>query len=144
MLGRTAAPVYSLGMDLLGRIREDMALEANVWKSYLYRFLMNFQLWWPIWVIYLQKERGLSLTQITLLDTPFFLLIVLAEVPTGAIADRFGRRTSLMLGSSLFALAVFIFGIADNYLIILAVVHGVGTRPDVPVRRRHGASSTTA
>jgi MFS family permease len=106
-------------MDLLGRIREDMALESNIWKSYLYRFLMNFQLWWPIWVIYLLKERGLSLTQITLLDTPYFLLIVLAEVPTGAVADRFGRRYSLMLGSALFAVAVFIFGVAENYIILL-------------------------
>jgi len=93
-------------MDLLTRIREDMALEGNVWKSYAYRFLMNLQLWWPIWVIYLQRSRGLSLTQITLLDTPFFLLIVLSEVPTGAIADRFGRRVSLMLGSTMLAVAV--------------------------------------
>ncbi len=106
-------------MDLLTRIRDEMAFEGNVWKSYVYRFLMQFQLWWPIWVVYLQKERGLSLTQITLLDTPFFLLIVLAEVPTGAIADRFGRRVSLMFGSALFSVAVFIFGIADNYAIIL-------------------------
>ncbi len=106
-------------MDLLARIREDMAYEANIRKSYLYRFLMEFQLWWPIWVIYLQRERGLSLTQITLLDLPFFLLIVLSEVPTGAIADRFGRKWSLMLGSSLFAVAVFIFGIAESYPLIL-------------------------
>ena len=103
---RRAAPLYSTAMDLLARIRDEMAFEGNVRKSYVYRFLMEFQLWWPIWVIYLQKERGLSLTQITLLDTPFFLLIVLAEVPTGAIADRFGRRVSLMLGSALFAVAV--------------------------------------
>ena len=106
-------------MDLLARIRDDMAYEGNIWKSYLYRFLMEFQLWWPIWVIYLQKQRGLSLTQITLLDTPFFVLMVLAEVPTGAIADRFGRRWSLVLGSSLFAVAVFIFAIADSYPVIL-------------------------
>ena len=38
---------------------------------------------------------------------------------TGALADRFGRRWSLMLGSSLFAFAVFVFGIADNYAVIL-------------------------
>jgi MFS family permease len=106
-------------MDILARIRDDMAYEANIRKSYIFRFLMEFQLWWPIWVIYLQKERGLSLTQITLLDAPFFLLIVLAEVPTGAIADRFGRRWSLMLGSAFFALAIFIFAIADSYLVIL-------------------------
>jgi MFS family permease len=106
-------------MDLLGRIRDEMAFEGNVWKSFAYRFLMNFQLWWPIWVVYLQKERGLSLTQITMLDVPFFLLVVLAEVPTGAVADRFGRRVSLMLGSLMFAVAVFVFGVADNYAIIL-------------------------
>ena len=106
-------------MDLLARIREDMAHESNIWKSYLYRFLMEFQLWWPIWVVYLQVKRGLSLTQITLMDAPFFVLIVLAEVPTGAIADRFGRRFSLVLGSSLFAVAVFIFAIADSYPVLL-------------------------
>lgn len=106
-------------MDLLGRVREELALEANIRKSYLYRFLLQFQLWWPIWVIYLQKHRGLSLTQITLLDTAFFLLIVFAEVPTGAIADRWGRKVSLMLGSLALAIAVFVFGIAENYVLIL-------------------------
>jgi len=106
-------------MDLIGRIRDEMAFEGNIWKSYLYRFLMRFELWLPIWVVYLQKQRGFSLTQITLLDVPFFLLIVLAEVPTGAVADRFGRRVSLVLGSSFIAVAFFVFGIADNYLVIL-------------------------
>jgi MFS family permease len=115
-------------MDLLSRVREEMALEANVGKSFVYRFLMNFQLWWPIWVIYLQQERGFSLTRITLLDVPFLLLVVVAEVPTGAIADRFGRRTSLMLGSALFAIAVFIFGVSENYGVILLsyTVWGLG------------------
>jgi MFS family permease len=106
-------------MDLLANIRDEMAFEGNVRKAYLYRFLHNFQLWWPIWVIYLQQERGLSLTQITLLDTPFWLLIVLAEVPTGVVADRFGRKISLAIGGLLFAVAVFVFGIAEDYLIIL-------------------------
>jgi MFS family permease len=106
-------------MELLAQIRAEMAIEANVRKAYLYRFLHNFQLWWPIWVIYLQQERGLSLTQITLLDAPFWLLIVFAEVPTGAVADRFGRKTSLAIGGLLFGVAVFVFGVAESYPIIL-------------------------
>ncbi len=106
-------------MDLLARARNEVAFESNVWKSFVYRFLMQFQLWWPIWVVYLLKDRGLSLTQVTILDVPFFLLMVLAEVPTGAIADRYGRRVSLMVGSCMFAVAVFVFGIADNYVVIL-------------------------
>jgi MFS family permease len=107
-------------VNLLGDIREEMACDANIRKLYVYRFLHNFMLWWPIWVLYLQKERGLSLTQITLMDTPFFLITVLSEVPTGAVADRFGRKTSLMIGTVLVSTAVGIFGIASNYPLLLA------------------------
>ena len=86
-----------LGAGARERARETQrrAFEANVRKSYAYGFLMDFSLTAPIWVLYLRDERGLSLTQITLLEVPLFLLIVLAEVPTGAVADRFGRRVSL-------------------------------------------------
>ena len=93
--------------------------EANVAKSYLYAFLMDFALWMPIWVLYLQDRRGLSLTQITFLDVPFFLLIVVAQVPAGVIADRFGRKYSIMIGAAFFAVAVLVFGLATNYPLIL-------------------------
>jgi len=65
--------------------------EANLPKAYLFQFLMSFQLWWPIWVLYLQEKRGLSLTQITALESIFWLIILVAQVPAGAIADRQGR-----------------------------------------------------
>jgi MFS family permease len=106
-------------MDITTAIRHEMLYSSNIRKSYLYRFLMDFQLWLPIWVLYLRDERGFSITQINLLDTPFFLLIVLAEVPTGAVADRWGRRTSLLLGTAFFAVAIIVFGLAENYLVIL-------------------------
>ena len=94
-------------------------MEHNVGKSYLYAFLMDLSLTAPIWVLYLRDGRGFSLTQITLLEVPLFLLIVFAEVPTGAVADRFGRRLSLMLASGILALSVFVYGIAESYFVIL-------------------------
>jgi MFS family permease len=95
------------------------ALAANVAKSYIYAFLMEAMIWLPIWVLYLRDQRHLSLTQITLLDVPFFMLIVVAEVPTGAIADRFGRKFSMAGGSALLCAALLVFGIATNYPLIL-------------------------
>ena len=95
------------------------AYQANVWKAYLFHFLMHFQLWWAIWVLYLRDLRGFSLTQITILDALFWGTAVLAEVPTGAIADRFGRKVALLLGAACTAIAVLIFGLATNYWIIL-------------------------
>ncbi len=95
------------------------AYEANIWKSYAVHFLVHFQLWWSIWVLYLQDLRGFSLTQITILDALFWGTAVLAEVPTGAVADRYGRKTSLALGAGCTAIAVLVFGLATSYWILL-------------------------
>jgi len=98
---------------------EVRAYQANIWKFYLHTFLLNFQLWYPIWIIYLQEERGLSLGQVTLVEVPHLLSIVLLQIPAAAIADRWGRRTSLALGALLSATGVTLFGLADTYQLIL-------------------------
>ncbi len=95
-------------------------LAAGLRRFYAYRFLSNLLLWLPIWVIYLQRERGLSLAQITALDAPFWLISLLAQVPTGAFADRYGRRTALVVGALILAVAYLVFGLASSYPIILA------------------------
>lgn len=100
-------------------IEERRAYEANIWKSYGFQFLQSFQLWWPIWVLYLTDTRGFSLTQVSGLEALFWVVIVFAEVPTGAVADRFGRRTSLMLSAASTTAAILVFGLATNYWIVL-------------------------
>ena len=100
--------------------------EANLRRAYLYQFFMNFQFWWPIWVVYLQDERGLSLTQITALDSVFWLIIMVAQVPAGAVADRWGRKVALLLGSLFLAAGILLFGLADSYLLILISYGGWG------------------
>lgn len=95
------------------------ALAGNIHRYYAYSFLSSFQLWIAIWVLYLQVERGLSLTQITVLDAPFWLMVVLSEVPTGALADRWGRKYSLMLGAWCFAVGIFMFGVATSYPVLV-------------------------
>lgn len=92
---------------------------ANLRRYYVFSFLSELQLWMPVWVLYLQVERGLSLTQITLLDGPFWLVVMLAEVPTGAVADRWGRKPSLVLGALTFSAAIALFGLASTYPILL-------------------------
>ncbi len=94
-------------------------VEANVWKYYLFQFFLNFQLWWPIWIIYLTETRGLTLGQVTLIDVPFWLSIIVLQVPAAALADRFGRKPTLIAASAAFALAVTCFGLAPNFWLIM-------------------------
>ena len=99
--------------------RASTGLARNVPLSFVYAFLMDFSMTAPIWVLYLRDERGFSMTQITFLEVPLFLVIVFAEVPTGAVADRYGRRTSLVLASAILAVSMYVYGVADNYALIL-------------------------
>ena len=72
-----------------------------------------------IWVIYLIEDRGLTLGQILLLEAVVFGAIVVAEVPTGVIADRYTRRLSLLLGSLFSAVAFVVFGLASSLALLM-------------------------
>ncbi len=88
----------------------------NVPIYYLFQFATGFLIWVPVWIIFLQDERGLSLTQVGMMEAVFWVSMMLFEVPTGAIADRFGRRTSLALGGLLFTCGTVSFVLAEGFV----------------------------
>ncbi len=88
----------------------------NIPIYYLFQFATGFLIWVPVWIIFLQDERGLSLTQVGLMEAVFWFTMFIAEVPTGAIADRFGRRISLALGGFLFTIGTFMFVMLEGFL----------------------------
>ncbi len=94
-------------------------LQSNIWKYYLYHFLLDLQLWYPIWVIYLTEERGFSLTKVTLVDVPFWLAVILLQIPAAALADRWGRKPMLIMSAGSLAVAVTLFGLAESFPLLL-------------------------
>ena len=80
---------------------------GNIWRLFAVQALLMFILWVPIWVVFLQR-KGLSLTQVGLLEGVAWTITAFLEVPTGAIADRWGRKASIAVGASLYALAMFL------------------------------------
>jgi MFS family permease len=69
-----------------------------VWIFYGFQFFFSLLLWLPIFYEY-QKQLGLSDTQIFSIQSIYYLLFCLFEIPTGLIADRFGHRNSLIAGA---------------------------------------------
>jgi len=108
------------GSSVVVSPEDQRSLQANIWKFYLFRFFVDFQLWLPIWAVYLTDERGLALWQIGVFDGPFWILLIVLEVPTGAIADRWGRKVSLSYGALVNTIAVLVFGLASNFGVLLA------------------------
>jgi len=83
-------------------------------KYYLYQIARSAYLAGPIWVLFL-TDRGVSYTQVGLLDTAFVVVIILAEAPTGYLGDRIGRRNSLLVSAGLNAVGAVFFGFASSF-----------------------------
>lgn len=75
-------------------------LRQNVGKNYLFILLNSFDLTNGVWMLYL-AYKGLNLFQIGIMEAIYHLTSFTMEVPTGIIADLYGRRTSRLLGRAL-------------------------------------------
>lgn len=72
-------------------------LKKNIIKNYIFTFISSVAVTDAIWMLFL-AHRGMSLVQIGLLESVFHITGMTMEIPTGIIADRFGRKTSRVLG----------------------------------------------
>lgn len=66
-----------------------------------------------ITLFYLAK--GLNFTEIMLLNSVAAFAVMLFEVPTGAVADRFSRKWSLAIGALLWAISLLIFIFSSKF-----------------------------
>lgn len=81
----------------------------------------------PIYPLFL-LSRGLDVLQASSVLATFFIITFLLEVPTGAVADVFGRRVSFLLACATRMCAFFLYFRADGYLdcLLAEVVDAVG------------------
>ena len=95
---------------------------ANVRKFIAFRVFFNARFYYPVFTI-LFLDFGLTIEQFALLNTVWAITIVVAEVPSGALADVLGRRALLIATSLLmvFEMAVLSFvPLGNSWLIFLA------------------------
>ncbi len=85
------------------------AWRANVRRMYAWRALTMMHFFAGSLVPFFTEWGGLTLSQLFLLQGWFFLWIFLLEVPTGAVADKYGRKTSLILASACLVTATAIY-----------------------------------
>ena len=103
------------------------SLQKNIRIIYAMGFFHSFLVVVPVFVPLLQGY-GLSMSQVLQTQALFALTIALCEVPSGYIADIWGRRRAILLGSVLNAFGFFSLLWADTFLdfLIYEVILGVG------------------
>lgn len=100
---------------------------GNVAKVTVITFCVRFHLYIHVYALYLQRH-GWSLLQISTIESLVIATRFAAEVPTGLIADRLGRKWSVV-ASSLFLMSgetLFFFRRDYGTVLIIAVLTGLG------------------
>ncbi|WDV45057.1 MFS transporter [Clostridiaceae bacterium M8S5] len=102
-------------------------LKNNVKKNYLYTFLSSFNLTGGIWMLYL-AFKGLNLMEIGIMESIYHITSFTMEIPTGVIADIYGRKTSRVLSSVARVISVVIMLIGNNvyYFALSFIITAIG------------------
>src|SRR5687768_254396 len=90
------------------------------WLYYAFCFL-RVGLFAGVLIPFFTQHGGLSLTQVQLLQSWFMLCFFLLEIPTGAVADYFGRKQSLIFGAVLSSIGIAYYGLVPPSFIAFMI-----------------------
>ena len=94
-------------------------MKSNVVKNIrlfkIYSIFDELLILGPIIVLYM-LFKGLSFTQIMFLQSFSAIAVFVLEVPTGAIADRFGRKRSIMLSKVAWIISLGIYILGNHFM----------------------------
>lgn len=83
----------------------------------------------PILNVFFAKEIGMSLAEVGLSQAIFTAALLVLNVPTGWLADRFSRRAANMLGDAMSAAGFAYYAFAHSFtdVVIAEIILGVGS-----------------
>ena len=93
--------------------------QTTVWRYYAFTFLMSLHFFSSVLAPFLTDWGGISRVQVQLLQSWFMLWIFILEIPTGVVADYFGRKYSLALGALALIFGSLIYGIVPKFEVFL-------------------------
>jgi len=106
---------------------ESRIVKKQILKFSFYGFLKNLRFFDPYLFLYFIKA-GLEFTEIGLLLTVREVIIYVFEVPSGVLADRFGKKTELIISFMFYIVSFVLFFLGDGFsdYIIAMIFFGLG------------------
>lgn len=93
-------------------------IKRNIFLMYAIAFFTGMVFYASISTLY-RQYCGVSIFQITIIESVSFVLCLLLEIPFGVLADRIGYKKIMILSMFLYAFSKFIFWKADSFWLFL-------------------------
>lgn len=90
-----------------------------LWNFYIYLLFWTFSLMIQPYTFVYFRDLGFSYTQIASFTSVMMISLFVFEVPTGIVADLFGRKKSVFIGLMITGVAPIIISFTSSYFLIL-------------------------
>lgn len=94
---------------------EVIKLNKNIKLMFSIVFLQGFIFYGPFSTLY-RLQNGVSISNIFLIEGISLFLIIVAEIPFGIFADKFGYKKTLLLSNFLFLISKIVFFYSASFL----------------------------
>lgn len=94
---------------------------------YAFNFLNRFMVYMPVFVLFL-NSKGINQLHVMMIMSAYNIAIMVGEIPTGVLADKISRKTSVMLGSIIQGITMLCMIPFSNFytLLIIEIIFGIG------------------
>ena len=89
--------------------------KKNIYLMYLIIFLQSLVFYGSIATLYRQK-RGLSMTEIFIIESAYFIIVIILEVPWGKLADKIGYKKIVVIANFIYFLSKIVFYNSGSFL----------------------------
>ncbi|NVM36156.1 MAG: MFS transporter [Candidatus Lokiarchaeota archaeon] len=97
----------------------ERSYKSNIIKIYIFSFILGIHTVRAVYIPFMMDWGGLSFFQIMILQSYFTAMIVILEIPSGAIADFLGRKPALALSAFSVACAALTYSIIPHFFLFM-------------------------
>jgi len=102
-------------------VSEKIVKNLQYYKFCLYGFLKNLRFFDAFFILFF-LEKDLSYTEIGLLYSIREITLAVTEIPSGVIADMFGRRKTLIVAFFFYILSFVVFFLSGQFILFAAAM----------------------
>lgn len=94
------------------------SVENNVVIYYLYKLLTSATMRGPILVIFMTKYCGMPLSEVYFCEACCVILAVILQIPTGVLADKWGRVRTIRVGCLILTAELVCFSLSREHILL--------------------------
>ena len=90
-------------------------VDRRVWRFHAYQATTSFAIWIPFWALWI-REHLASDFELTLVDVAFWVGLLVFQLPAGVVADRLGRKRTILLSEAFRSVGILGYGLGAAFL----------------------------